>query len=76
MSEVVVTVTGPTGSGKSRIVSEIEIALKAIGVTVRWTDPRDQRAASEEAWAEANGAWHPDLPTVWLQEINIVNPTD
>lgn len=34
MSKITVIVTGETGSGKSAIAGEIEIALKAIGVPV------------------------------------------
>jgi deoxyadenosine/deoxycytidine kinase len=39
MSEVItVTISGPVGCGKSAICGEIEIALRAIGVPVRWYD--------------------------------------
>ncbi|MCH9751082.1 MAG: hypothetical protein K0U61_02585 [Alphaproteobacteria bacterium] len=38
MAEISVTVTGPVGSGKSAIAGEIEIALRAIGVSVRYAD--------------------------------------
>lgn len=42
MAESVVTVTasGPVGCGKSAILTEIEIALKAIGVPVSWRDEK------------------------------------
>ena len=36
--EVLVTVSGFTGCGKSAVAGEIEIALLAIGVPVRWTN--------------------------------------
>ena len=36
--EVLVVVSGFTGCGKSAIAGEIEIAMKAIGVPVRWTN--------------------------------------
>lgn len=36
--EVLVTVAGFTGCGKSAIAGEIEIALKAIGVSVTWVN--------------------------------------
>jgi hypothetical protein len=36
---ITVTVSGPVGCGKSAIAGEIEIALTAIGVPVRWADP-------------------------------------
>ena len=67
---MVVTVSGPVGSGKSRIAVEIEIALRAIGVAVGWTDPSGMGEARAEAWAEANGNWQPDFPEVVLQTIN------
>lgn len=69
-ARVTVTVSGPTGSGKSRLAMEIEIALKAIGVTVEWCEADQEREARLEAWAEARGAYQPDLPDVVLQEIN------
>jgi hypothetical protein len=70
MARVTVTISGPTGSGKSRLGHEIEIALKAIGVKVEWSDPTGEREARLEAWAEAKGSYLPDLPEVVLQEIN------
>ncbi|EPP4864007.1 ead/Ea22-like family protein, partial [Escherichia coli] len=36
--EVLVVVSGFTGCGKSAIAGEIEIAMKAIGVPVQWTN--------------------------------------
>lgn len=36
--EVLVVVSGFTGCGKSTIAGEIEIAMKAIGVPVQWTN--------------------------------------
>ncbi|HUC70404.1 MAG TPA: hypothetical protein VMS01_04350 [Stellaceae bacterium] len=71
MACVTVTVMGPTGSGKSRILGEIEIALKAIGVSVRWADADDRRSVNSEHWAEATGGWQPDFPVVVLKEINV-----
>ncbi|MEL6746248.1 MAG: hypothetical protein AAFO79_00310 [Pseudomonadota bacterium] len=39
MSTVVtITASGPVGSGKSALLGEIEIALKALGVSVRYAD--------------------------------------
>lgn len=68
---VVVTVSGPTGVGKSRIAHEIHVALKAAGVAVEWADIDDQRQAEAEAHSEATGGWQPDMPaSVLLQEIN------
>lgn len=70
MARVTVTVSGPTGSGKSRLAMEIETALKAIGVNVEWCEAAQERDARLEAWAEQSGSYQPDLPDVVLQEIN------
>jgi dephospho-CoA kinase len=66
MSKVTVIVTGETGSGKSAIAGEIEIALKAIGVPVVWKD------ADREWWQKGNEYWI-DLykPEVTIIERNI-----
>lgn len=70
MARVTVTVSGPTGSGKSRLAMEIEIALKALGINVEWCEEAQEREARLEAWAEQSGAWQVALPDVVLQEIN------
>lgn len=67
---VTVTISGPTGSGKSAIYGEIEIALKAIGLTVEHDDPSAAQAeknATYADWAEALDLYR---PTVLLREIN------
>jgi ABC-type dipeptide/oligopeptide/nickel transport system ATPase component len=66
MSKVTVIVTGETGSGKSAIAGEIEIALKAIGVSVKWESP------DRENWRHGNEYWI-DLykPEVTIIEQNI-----
>lgn len=66
MSKITVIVTGETGSGKSAIAGEIEIALKAIGVPVAWQD------ADRENWTHGNEYWI-DLykPEVTIVEQNI-----
>jgi hypothetical protein len=51
VSKITVIVTGETGSGKSAIAGEIEIALKAIGVPVEWKD------ADREWWGKGNEYW-------------------
>jgi hypothetical protein len=71
MTQVIVTVSGKTGSGKSRILAEIEIALRAIGVSISWADPDDRRSVESEHWADARAEWQPELPEVILQEINV-----
>ena len=70
MARVTVTVSGPTGSGKSRLAMEIEIALKVIGVKVEWCEAEQERESRLEAWSEASGGYMPPLPDVMLQEIN------
>ena len=70
MNRVCVTISGPTGSGKSRVALEIEVALKAAGITVEWSDIGGQRQMEAEAHSEATGGWQPDMPEVLLQEIN------
>lgn len=68
MSKITITVSGETGSGKSAIAGEIEIALKAIGVPVEWKD------ADREHWTHGNEYWI-DLykPEVTIIEQNIVD---
>jgi Ni2+-binding GTPase involved in maturation of urease and hydrogenase len=63
MVELTVTVSGPVGSGKSAILGEIEIALKAIGVSVRY-------AESAEAEQEARMT-HAD----WIGYIEMYEPS-
>lgn len=75
MSEVTVTVSGPVGSGKSAILGEIEIALKAIGVPVRYADER--AALSEKGMTGAD--WYEYLemyqPSVVLVETIVKAPS-
>lgn len=68
--KVKLTVSGPTGSGKSRILAEVEIALKAVGISVTWAKRGDRNAVHSEHWAESHAAWQPELPEVELLEIN------
>jgi pantothenate kinase-related protein Tda10 len=71
---VVVTISGPTGSGKSRVALEIEVALRAAGVAISYADHDDERQAHEEARAEAVGGYQPFLPgRVIIQEVNTPN---
>ena len=69
MSENVVTVTvsGPTGSGKSAICGEIEIALRAIGVPVTWDD-RGERRMTHADWQSALDLYQ---PSVVIMEVNV-----
>lgn len=45
MAEISVYVVGPTGSGKSSVASEIDIALRAIGVRTTWVDADAERGS-------------------------------
>lgn len=67
-NEVTVTVSGPVGCGKSAIAGEIEIAMKAIGVPVRYAD--SATAQTEKNMTHAD--WGADLdlykPSVVLVE--------
>ncbi len=53
MSNVFITASGPVGSGKSAVLGEIEIALRAIGVPVRYAienDARDEKNLTGADW--------------------------
>ena len=63
MAEILVIVSGPVGCGKSAIAGEIEIALRAIGVPVRFVD----EAAMQ---AEKNGT-HAD----WQSALDLYKPS-
>ena len=69
--QVIITVEGLTGSGKSRITYEIMVALKAVGIRVFWQSLDDKRAAEAESQSEATGGWQPPLPHVLIIEKNI-----
>lgn len=63
MPEITVTVSGPVGVGKSAIAGEIEIALRAIGVPVRYAD---EAAAKSE-----RNTTHAD----WISYLEMYQPT-
>jgi Ni2+-binding GTPase involved in maturation of urease and hydrogenase len=69
MSKITITVSGPTGSGKSAIVGEIEIALKAIGVPVTIADRDTMVVADYQYWIDLY------KPEVTIIEENIPCPT-
>lgn len=52
MSKITVIVTGETGSGKSAIAGEIEIALKAIGVPVTMEERDTMVVADYQNWID------------------------
>ncbi|WP_181972705.1 ead/Ea22-like family protein, partial [Escherichia coli] len=51
--EVLVVVSGFTGCGKSAIAGEIEIAMKAIGVPVLWTNGDAEKRMTGADWLTA-----------------------
>lgn len=69
---VTVTVSGLTGTGKSRIIAEIEVALKAAGVPVEFATKSDAAGARDEHWAlaQTNGPVVEEWPLVILAERN------
>jgi hypothetical protein len=52
MSEITITVRGRVGSGKSAILGEIEILMKALGIPVRYAN--EEAAASEKRMTGAD----------------------
>lgn len=75
-TRVIVTVEGETGTGKSRIMAEIEVALTAAGITVEFASVDDRRATEAEHWSISRGSGPavPDWPLVLLREVNIPRP--
>ncbi|MCS6029796.1 hypothetical protein LNO20_19380 [Klebsiella quasipneumoniae subsp. quasipneumoniae] len=66
--EVLVTVAGFTGCGKSAIAGEIEIAMKAIGVPVTWANGDSEKRMTGDDWLTAIEMYK---PTVRIVEENI-----
>lgn len=66
--EVLVTVSGFTGCGKSAIAGEIEIAMKAIGVPVKWTNGDAEKRMTGADWLTAIEIYK---PTVRIVEVNV-----
>ena len=67
-SEVLVVVSGFTGCGKSAIAGEIEIAMKAIGVPVQWTNGDAEKHMTGADWLTAIEMYK---PTVRIVEVNV-----
>ncbi|EPT7061796.1 ead/Ea22-like family protein [Cronobacter turicensis] len=65
--EVLVTVSGFTGSGKSAIAGEIEIALRAIGVPVQWANGDAEKRMTGADWLTAIEMYR---PRVRIIEVN------
>nr|WP_235764263.1 ead/Ea22-like family protein [Escherichia coli] len=66
--EVLVVVSGFTGCGKSAIAGEIEIAMKAIGVPVQWTNGDAEKRITGADWLTAIEMYK---PTVRIVEVNV-----
>ncbi|EET9452786.1 TPA: ead/Ea22-like family protein [Escherichia coli] len=66
--EVLVVVSGFTGCGKSAIAGEIEIAMKAIGVPVQWTNGYAEKRMTGADWLTAIEMYK---PTVRIVEVNV-----
>lgn len=66
--EVLVVVSGFTGCGKSAIAGEIEIAMKAIGVPVQWTNGDAEKCMTGADWLTAIEIYK---PTVRIVEVNV-----
>lgn len=60
--EVLVTVSGLTGSGKSAIAGEIEIMCKALGLDVLWTDGHSEKNLTGADWTQALELYKPKGP--------------
>ncbi len=63
MSIVMVIVSGETGSGKSAICGEIEIALKAIGLPVIWNDQGEKRMTHAD-WQSSIDLYRPEVKII------------
>lgn len=66
--EVLVVVSGFTGCGKSAIAGEIEVAMKAIGVPVQWTNGDAEKHMTGADWLTAIEMYK---PTVRIVEVNV-----
>ncbi|WP_270613140.1 hypothetical protein [Citrobacter freundii] len=66
--EVLVTVSGFTGCGKSAIAGEIEIAMKAIGVPVTWSNGDAEKRMTGADWLTAIEMYK---PSVRIVEMNV-----
>ncbi|ENS1131371.1 ead/Ea22-like family protein [Escherichia coli] len=71
--EVLVVVSGFSGCGKSAIAGEIEIAMKAIGVPVQWTNGDAEKRMSGADWLTAIEMYKPNVRIV---EVNVPRVED
>lgn len=68
---VYIEVSGLTGIGKSAICGEIEIALKAIGLSVNWQDGLAEKYMTDADWFHYLELHN---PRVVIMERNIPRP--
>lgn len=75
MSEVKIIVSGPVGSGKSALLGEIEILMKAIGVPVRYeneADAQSEKNMTHADWQRYIEMYEPSVVLVedmpWLRD--------
>ncbi|EPT8947161.1 ead/Ea22-like family protein [Cronobacter malonaticus] len=66
--EVLVTVSGYTGCGKSAIAGEIEIAMRAIGVPVEWAGGDAEKRMTGADWLTAIEMYKPNVKII---EVNV-----
>ena len=66
--EVLVTVSGFTGSGKSAIAGEIEILCRALGLQVEWPDSDSEKHMTHADWIAALEQYK---PRVRIVECNV-----
>lgn len=62
--EVLVTVSGFTGSGKSAIAGEIEIMCRALGLQVEWPDGDSEKNMTHADWTAALELYKPRVRIV------------
>lgn len=70
--EVLVTVSGFTGSGKSAIAGEIEIMCRALGLQVEWPDGVAEKNMTHADWTTALEMYN---PRVRIVERNVSHNT-
>lgn len=66
--EVEIIANGPVGSGKSALLGEIEILLRALNIPYRWADPEDAQSEKNLTHADWIGELEATKPTVVLVE--------
>ena len=58
---VYVHVSGLTGSGKSAVAGEIEIAMRAIGLDVEWVDSKSEKRLTHADYTSALELYRPKV---------------